>query len=160
MRVEIRLKPLVRRVAGLLPIAFFLNALLNIYSNVTVSAEYAGDVTVAIIAVLVWATIEHSLRSNLTVLDEVGVKRLILLRIYRIVFYREETGFGWSNVEYFEGGFAGYFSGYRLWGINGQGKRKMILLNNTSTNLDEAVRFIVSKLPREKIDEKLLSKLG
>ena len=92
------------------------------------------------------------------VLDDFGVKNILILCIFKFVLYRKETGFAWSNAEFFEGGFAGYVSGFRLWGFDGQGRRKMVLLNKISTNLDEAIKFIISKLPEEKLNKKLLIK--
>jgi len=93
------------------------------------------------------------------IIDNDGMHSFAQIRVgTKVIFERNRTKL-WKDIERLEWFDSGYVSGFLAIGKNEFGKNSWMGPTIYTTNTMKAVRFIVDKIPNEKVDSVVLQKL-
>jgi hypothetical protein len=94
------------------------------------------------------------------VLNDNSITKIMEINLFGKRLYESNGKFLWQDISEIKWVYMGYSSGYHIIGKEIGGRNTFLSLSFLMTKRKEALRFAVEHLPKSKVSEKLLKKLG
>jgi len=121
------------------------------------NADYLlGDIVFTAMLFFVWYIMHFSFLPNTkTILTDTDIRQMLIIKIGPWQIVNRVKIIKWNDVDSFERIlWAGYYSGYRIFGKSNLGRYSLIVLNSAISTFNEDDRqFSINNLPNSKIDK-------